>query len=160
MDSVDRMVAAWHERRPGMDVSALEVVGRLLLCARHLENALVTALKPLNLSFGDFDVLNTLRRTGTPASPTELAGASLITSGAMTARLDRLTAAGLVERTGDPGDRRAVRVTLTRSGEEQADQALAAVLAVDEEFLAPLDPDQRDTAAGLLRRLLHPHERP
>jgi hypothetical protein len=57
MDSVDRMVEAWHAQRPGMDVSQLEVVGRLLLCARHLEQALVAALKPLDLSFGDFDVL-------------------------------------------------------------------------------------------------------
>ncbi len=158
MDSVDRMVAAWHETRPGMDVSQLEVVGRLLLCARHLENALVSALKPLGLSFGDFDVLNTLRRTDAPANPTELAHSSLITSGAMTARLDRLADAGLVDRAPAPGDRRGVLVTLTEAGAKIADRALDAVLAADETFLGPLTPAQRVTAADLLRRLLHPHE--
>jgi DNA-binding MarR family transcriptional regulator len=159
MDSVDRMVAAWHETRPGMDVSQLEVVGRLLLCARHLEHALVTALKPLGLSFGDFDVLNTLRRTDAPANPTELAQSSLITSGAMTARLDRLADAHLVERKPAPGDRRGVLVTLTDAGRRTADKALDAVLAADEAFLAPLADNQRAAAADLLRLLLHPHER-
>jgi DNA-binding MarR family transcriptional regulator len=151
------MVQAWHERRPGMDVSQLEVVGRLLLCARHLEQALVSALKPLGLSFGDFDVLNTLRRMG-PANPTELAATSLITSGAMTARLDRLAGAGLVERANNPNDRRGVRVTLTGAGEDVADPALRAVLAADEVFLGPLDDKQRAEAADLLRALLHPYE--
>lgn len=160
MDSVDRMVEAWHAQRPGMDVSQLEVVGRLLLCARHLEHALVAALKPLDLSFGDFDVLNTLRRMGVPANPTELAHASLITSGAMTARLDRLVAAGLVERAVDPDDRRGVRVQLTGTGVQKADQALSAVLDTDERFLSPLDRTQRDEAATLLRALLHPLENP
>lgn len=160
MDSVDRMVEAWHAQRPGMDVGQLEVVGRLLLCARHLENALVAALKPLDLSFGDFDVLNTLRRMGIPASPTELAHASLITSGAMTARLDRLVGAGLVERAVDPHDRRGVRVQLTDTGARKADQALSVVLEADERFLSPLGRAQRDEAASLLRALLHPLENP
>lgn len=152
------MVQAWHAQRPGMDVSQLEVVGRLLLCARHLEHALVRALKPLGLSFGDFDVLNTLRRMGTPANPTELAASSLITSGAMTARLDRLVAAGLVDRAVAPNDRRGVLVTLTEAGEDVADRALRAVLDADEQFLAPLDQRQRADATDLLRALLHPHE--
>lgn len=152
------MVKAWHARRPGMDVSQLEVVGRLLLCARHLENALVAALKPLGLSFGDFDVLNTLRRIGEPANPTELAAAALITSGAMTARLDRLAAAGLVDRATDPNDRRGVRVRLTEAGVDIADRALKAVLDADEQFLGPLDRNKRVIAADLLRSLLHPHE--
>lgn len=152
------MVEAWHRSHPGLDVSQLEVVGRLLLCARHLERALVTALKPIGLSFSDFDVLNTLRRMAAPANPTELAAASLITSGAMTARLDRLTEMGLVERTTDARDRRAVRVTLTEAGDRTADQALQIALSTDERFLAPLDGAQRDTATDLLRRLLHPHE--
>ncbi|MCA1655610.1 MAG: MarR family transcriptional regulator [Pseudonocardiaceae bacterium] len=158
VDSVDKMVEAWHARRPGMDVSPLEVVGRLLLCASHLERALVRALKPLGLSFGDFDVLNTLRRIGTAANPKELANASLITSGAMTARLDRLADAGLVERATDPADRRGVLVTLTDTGEQVADQALRAVLDADEAFLAPLADPQRKLAADLLKALLHPHE--
>lgn len=154
------MVSVWRDRRPELDASPLEVVGRLLLCARHLENALVDALRPLGLSFGDFDVLNTLRRIGAAAgtNPRALARSSLITSGAMTARLDRLAQAGLVERTPDPADRRGVLVRLTETGTLLADKALTAVLAADETFLQPLDGDDRATAAELLRRLLRPHE--
>jgi DNA-binding MarR family transcriptional regulator len=76
----------------------------------------------------------------------------------MTARLDRLADAGLVDRAPAPGDRRGVLVTLTEAGAKIADRALDAVLAADETFLGPLTPAQRATAADLLRRLLHPHE--
>ncbi|GGP68083.1 MarR family transcriptional regulator [Saccharothrix coeruleofusca] len=157
---MDHVVDAWRARRPELDTSPLEVVGRLLLCAHHLESALVAALKPLGLSFGDFDVLNTLRRIGAPSgtNPRELARSSLITSGAMTARLDRLANAGLVERAPDPTDRRGVLVRLTDSGTRLADEALTAVLAADERFLEPLGPTDRDQAARLLKRLLEPYD--
>lgn len=155
-DSVDEIVQAWAARDPHVDASPLEVVGRLLLCARHLEQALVAALRPFGLSFGDFDVLNTLRRRGDPdgTNPSELARSSLVTSGAMTSRLDRLTRAGLIQRTPDPTDRRGQRVVLTTRGEHLAAQALQAVLAADHAFLEPLDPDQRTTTARLLKQLL------
>lgn len=154
------MVSAWRARHPELDTSPLEVVGRLLLCAHHLENALVAALKPLGLSFGDFDVLNTLRRVGAPSgtNPRELARSSLITSGAMTARLDRLANAGLIERDPDPTDRRGVLVRLTDAGTQLADEALTAVLVADERFLDPLGSADRDRAARLLARLLGPHD--
>jgi DNA-binding MarR family transcriptional regulator len=160
-DSVDDIVQAWAARDPTVDASPLEVVGRLLICARQLDQALVAALEPLGLSFGDFDVINTLRRRGDRdgTNPRELARAALITSGAMTARLDRLERAGLIERAPDPADRRGVRVRLTRRGDRLARQALRAVIEADEEFLAPLDPDQRETAAALLKQLVVRHER-
>lgn len=159
MDSVDTMIRDWGAQRPELDASPLEVVGRLLLCARHLEQALVEALAPLRLSFGDFDVLNTLRRLGAPTNPRQLTRSALITSGAMTARLDRLAGAGLVERAPDPADRRGVLVTLTEEGTRLADQALAVVLDADEAFLAPLGSADRTKATALLRRLLAPYER-
>jgi DNA-binding MarR family transcriptional regulator len=160
-DSVDEIVRAWAASDPDVDATPLEVVGRLLLCARHLDAALVAAVAPLGLSFGDFDVLNTLRRRADPGgtNPGELARSSLITSGAMTSRLDRLARAGLIERTPDPADRRGVLVRLTQRGERLAREALNAVLAVDERFLEPLDPAQRATAAELLKRLLVACER-
>lgn len=160
-DSVDEIVAAWAVRRPELDTSPLEVVGRLLLCARHLMRALVAALEPFGLSLGDFDVLNTLRRRGDPhgTNPGLLARSSLITTGAMTARLDRLASAGLVERTPDATDRRALRVRLTRRGARVADQALQAVLAADSKFLEPLDGVQRETLADSLKELLVACER-
>jgi DNA-binding MarR family transcriptional regulator len=155
-DSVDRIIEAWAERDPRVDASPLEVVGRLLVCAAHLERAIVAALQPFGLSFGDFDVLNTLRRRGDAqgAKPGELARSSLITSGAMTSRLDRLERAGLIERRPDPTDRRGVLVRLTEQGERLAEEALHAVIAADEDFLEPLSRRQRDSVASALRRLL------
>jgi DNA-binding MarR family transcriptional regulator len=134
----------------------LEVVGRLLLCAQLLHHDLVVALRPFNVSFGDFDVINTLRRRGDEhgTNPRDLAQSALITSGAMTSRLDRLERRELVERTPDPADGRAVRVRLTRSGEQLAKQALRAVLAADEAFLQPLGDGQRDAVASALKQLL------
>jgi DNA-binding MarR family transcriptional regulator len=155
-DSVDRIVQAWAERDPRLDASPLEVVGRLLLCAAHLERAIVAALEPFALSFGDFDVLNTLRRRGDQGGthPSDLAQSSLITTGAMTARLDRLERAGLIRRAPDPTDRRAVRVHLTKQGEQLAEQALHAVIAADQAFLEPLSQRRRDSVASDLKQLL------
>jgi DNA-binding MarR family transcriptional regulator len=155
-DSVDRIVQAWADRDPGLDTSPLEVVGRLLLCAAHLERAIVAALQPLGLSFGDFDVVNTLRRRGDDqgTNPSDLVRASLITSGAMTSRLDRLERAGLIQRSPDPGDRRGVLVQLTEQGERLAEESLHAVLAADEAFLEPLSRRQRDSVAAALKQLL------
>jgi DNA-binding MarR family transcriptional regulator len=155
-DSIDRIVEAWAERDPRVDATPLEVVGRILLCAAHLQRALVAALEPYGLSFGDFDVLNTLRRHGggKGRNPSDLAESSLITSGAMTARLDRLERAGLITRAPDPADRRAVRIHPTADGERLAEEALNAVIAADKEFLEPLSERQRDSVASALRQLL------
>jgi DNA-binding MarR family transcriptional regulator len=155
-DSVDRIIQAWAERDPQVDASPLEVVGRLLLCAAHLERAIVAALEPLGLSFGDFDVLNTLRRRGDDhgTKPRDLARSSLITSGAMTSRLDRLERAGLIRRRPDPTDRRGVLVQLTKRGERLAETSLHAVIAADEAFLEPLSRRQRDAVARALKELL------
>jgi DNA-binding MarR family transcriptional regulator len=155
-DSVDRIIQAWAERDPRLDASPLEVAGRLLLCAAHLERAIVAALEPFGLSFGDFDVLNTLRRRGDDdgTKPRDLAQSSLITSGAMTSRLDRLERAGFIERKPDPTDRRGVLVRLTEQGERLAQQSLHAVIAADEDFLEPLGRRQRHSVASALRQLL------
>ncbi len=155
-DSVDRIIEAWAERDPRVDARPLEVVGRLLLCAAHLERAIVAALRPLGLSFGDFDVLNTLRRRGGDqgTKPRDLAQSSLITSGAMTSRLDRLERAALIERRPDPRDRRGVLVQLTEQGEQLAEESLHAVIAADEAFLEPLSRRQRDSVASALKLLL------
>jgi DNA-binding MarR family transcriptional regulator len=157
-DAVDRMVALWGRRDPTRDVSALEVVGRVLRLAEHLESAIGAALRPLGLSYGDFDVASTLYRLDDAdgTHPRELARSALITSGAMTARLDRLARAGLIERRADPRDRRAVRVHLTTAGRELTERAVDRVLEVDEAVLAPFGAGQRAQAADLLRSLLAP----
>jgi DNA-binding MarR family transcriptional regulator len=150
------MVEAWARTAPDLDVSPLAVAGRLLRLAALLERAIERALQPLGLSFADFDVLNTLRRLGEPAGtyPKLLAASALITSGAMTARLDRLERAGLIQRLPDASDRRAIRIRLTPEGARRASRALNAVLEADRALLEPLDDSERRSLATSLKRLL------
>lgn len=159
-DSVDRIVQAWRERDPQLDSSSLEITGRLLLCAGYYERAVGAVLQRFELSIADFDVLNTLRRVGDRhgSKPSDLARSSLITTGAMTSRLDRLERAGLVRRIPDPADRRGVFVRLTARGSKLARQALQELIATNEAFLEPLGRQHRSALAAALRQLLVHHE--
>jgi DNA-binding MarR family transcriptional regulator len=150
------MASEWAAAAPDLDVSPLDVAGRLLRLAAHLQRDIDATLATVDLSFGDFDVLNTLRRSGggDGLNPTALARAALITSGAMTTRLDRLEARGLVERRPDPADRRGSIIRLTRRGRSRAEAALDLVLAADRRLVAPLSPRQTQTLVPLLRHLL------
>lgn len=161
-DSVDRIVQAWHDRDPELDSSTLQVIGRLLLCVSYHERAVIAALQPFGLSIADFDVLNTLRRVGDAhrgCKPTDLARASLITTGAMTSRLDRLERAGMIGRTPDPADRRGVLIRLTARGNKVAGQALRELIAVNNTFLEPLGAQERESLAASLKLLLLRQER-
>jgi DNA-binding MarR family transcriptional regulator len=159
-DSVDRIVQAWRRRDPQLDSSSLEVTGRLVLCASYYERAVIAVLQPFGLSIADFDVLNTLRRVGDQhgSKPTDLARSSLITTGAMTSRLDRLERSGLIRRLPDPADRRGVLVRLTPQGSKVARQALHELIAANQAFLEPLSEQQRESIASALKRLLLQHE--
>ncbi len=159
-DSVDRIIQAWRKRDPGLDSSTLEVTGRLLLCAGYYERTVSTVLERFGLSIADFDVLNTLRRISDQhgSKPSDLARSSLITTGAMTSRLDRLERGGFIHRTPDPGDRRGVFVRLTPQGSRVARQALHELIATNEAFLEPLSGPQRDAIAAALKQLLLHHE--
>lgn len=151
---------AWRERDPQLDSSTLAVTGRLVLCAGYYERAVVAVLQPFGLSIADFDVLNTLRRVGDQhgSKPSDLARSSLITTGAMTSRLDRLEQAGLIHRTPDPDDRRGVLVRLTPPGDKVAKQALQELTAANQVFLEPLTQQQQHSFAAALRQLLLHHE--
>lgn len=159
-DHVDRMLAAWRETEPEAEVSALAVAGRLLRCSALLQQRIEQALRPLDLSFGDFDVINTVRREGgrDGLHPKTLTAQALITTGAMTTRLNRLERNGLIVRVPDPDDGRAVLVRLTRLGRSRARKALAAVLEADRDFLAPLAERHREEVAAALRLLLLAHD--
>jgi DNA-binding MarR family transcriptional regulator len=161
-DHVDEMVEAWAATDPDLDASPLEVVGRLMRASALLERSIESALRPLGLSFGDFDVVNTLRRRADPGgtNPTVLADSALITTGAMTTRLHRLERAGLIERHPDPDDGRAVRIRLTPLGEDRARRAVGAVIEADRAFLAPLGEEDRAAAVAVLRLLLTHAEPP
>ena len=151
---------AWRNRDPQLDSSSLEITGRLLLCLNYYERAVIAALHPFGLSIADFDVLNTLRRVGDRrgSKPTDLARSSLITTGAMTSRLDRLEGSGLIRRAPDPADRRGMLIHLTPRGSKVARQALHEVIAANQAFLKPLDKQQRASITSALKRLLLHHE--
>ncbi len=159
-DDVDRIVAAWRRELPHLDVEPLLVLSRITRLARRLDLARGTAFATHQLESWEFDVLSALRRAGRPyqLSPGQLVTETLVTSGTMTNRVDRLEQRGLVRRGPDPGDRRGVKVRLTRSGRETVDAALSDLLAHERELLGELTPQEQTTLAGMLRRLNAPLE--
>jgi DNA-binding MarR family transcriptional regulator len=154
-DEVDRIVAAWRRERPDLDVEPLEVLSRVTRIARHLDRARAAAFSGHGLEIWEFDVLAALRRSGPPyeLSPGQLVSQTLVTSGTMTNRIDRLEARRLVARHPDPNDGRGVLVRLTSPGRILVDTALAALLERERALLADLDDTALDRLAGLLRRL-------
>jgi DNA-binding MarR family transcriptional regulator len=159
-DEVDDLVAAWRAERPDLDVQPLQVLSRVSRLARHLDRARRIAFAGHGLETWEFDVLSALRRQGPPyqLSPGALLRATLVTSGTMTNRIDRLAAASLVLRQPDPQDKRGVLVTLTAEGRARVDAALADLLGREEALLARLDRGERELLAGLLRTLLAPFD--
>ena len=154
-DRIDRLLAEWRKERPELDAAAMAVVGRLLSIGRQLESRANAVLKPLGLHYTDLDVLATLRRGGRPfrRTPTELRNAVLITSGAMTACLDRLESNGLIARTADPHDRRSSAAGLTNAGRKLIDEAIVIRFEEAAEAIAGLSASERSRLAALLKKL-------
>jgi DNA-binding MarR family transcriptional regulator len=159
-DEVDRLAEAWQRERPDLDVSPLQVLSRVTRLARHLDRERSAAFAGSGLESWEFDVLAALRRAGAPyqLSPGRLLKETLVTSGTMTNRVDRLAARGLVRRTPDPHDRRGVLVGLTVAGRVTVDGALDGLLAREQALLAGLDAAEQSTLARLLRTLMLPFE--
>ena len=134
------VVAAWQRERPGDDVSSIRVVTPIWRLAAALERARAQALARFGLDQSRLDVLGALRRAGTPYRLTagELSRRCRVTAGATTQRVQRLERDGFVERVREDRDRRTVYVGLTPGGSAKLDEVFAAVLAADEEVLAPL----------------------
>ncbi len=160
VDDVDAIVAAWRRERPDLDVTPLEVLSRVSRLARRLDLARGSAFSEHRLESWAFDVLSALRRAGEPyeLSPGHLVHQTLVTSGTMTNRVDRLERSGLVERRPDPGDRRGVLVRLTPRGRDVVDSAMADLIEQEKSLLTELSPADRATLASLLRRMLAPLE--
>ncbi|WP_422222200.1 MarR family winged helix-turn-helix transcriptional regulator [Nostocoides sp.] len=154
-DDVDAIVTAWHRERPDLDLAPLHVLSRVTRLARRLDQARREAFAGLGLEIWEFDVLSALRRTGAPyrLSPGQLLDATLVTSGTMTNRVDRLSERGLVRRLPSPRDRRGVLVELTPAGAQCVDGALAALLEQERAILAVLSPHDQEQLADALRTL-------
>ena len=158
-DEVDALTEAWARERPDLDLAPVAVFSRISRLARHLDLARRQAFTRVGLEPWGFDVLSALRRAGAPyeLSPGRLIRDTLVTSGTMTNRIDRLAHAGLVERHPDPEDRRGVLVRLTEAGETVVDDAFTRLIEAEKALLAELTAHQERELAGLLRRLLAPY---
>ncbi len=155
MDHVATVVEQWRTERPDLDVSPLLVIGRVHRVANALTPELVAVYARHGLGEGDFDVLATLRRQGEPfaLTPGELGERTLVTSGAVSKRLDRLEGRGLVERRPSDTDGRSRTVVLTAQGRRVIDAAMDDHVANEARLLAALDDEDRATLGLLLGRL-------
>ena len=158
-DEVDELTEAWARVRPDLDLAPVAVFSRITRLARHLDLARRKAFTRHRIESWEFDVLAALRRAGAPyeLSPGRLIRETLVTSGTMTNRVDRLAARGYVERYPDPADRRGVIVRLTAEGKAAVDAAFEELLAAEADLLADLSDRDRAELAGLLRTLLVPY---
>jgi DNA-binding MarR family transcriptional regulator len=161
-DDVDDLSDAWARERPDLDLSPVAVFSRITRLARHLDQARRDAFAAHQIELWEFDVLAALRRAGAPyqLSPGRLLRETLVTSGTMTNRVDRLAARGLVERYPDPDDRRGVIVRLTPEGRTCVDGAFGALLDAERALPDDLPERERTKLAGLLRTLLVPFSEP
>ncbi|CAM3571674.1 MarR family winged helix-turn-helix transcriptional regulator [Tsukamurella ocularis] len=158
MHDVDAAMAQWRTEYPDLDTLPMSVIGRLAHLEATGRAAIEGPLEAEGLRRGEFDVLATLRRSGEPfaLAPAALADHLLITRAGLTARLDRLEAAGLVERSPSPTDGRGKTVTLTPEGRDLIERVLPAHVRRERELLAALSDDELRTLDALLRRLTTP----
>jgi DNA-binding MarR family transcriptional regulator len=152
-DVVDRIISQWHAARPDLDVTPIGVVGRVSRLSRLIDRQLAANFARFGIEDWMYDVLATLRRSGVPyeLAAGELVHHTMVTTGAITNRIDRLEQRQLVERVVDKDDRRKVIVRLTPKGRGLVDEVAVAHMAAEHELLAALSDRQRDDLAKLLR---------
>jgi DNA-binding MarR family transcriptional regulator len=157
-DEVDQLVEAWTRERADLDLAPVEVFSRISRLARLLDKARREAFTAHRVETWEFDVLAALRRAGRPyqLTPGGLLRETMVTSGTMTNRVDRLAQRGLVERSPDPSDRRGVLVRLTATGKRTVDGAFETLLASERDLLDGLPAADRTQLAALLKQLMVP----
>lgn len=153
-DHVGEVVAQWESLRPDLDLTGMAVFGRIYRLTRLADLRRMGALEPHGLRIGDVDVLAPLFRHGGGLRPADLRRMMLVGSGTLTPRLDRLEAAGLLERRPDPGDRRGRLLYLTQAGERLLPDLVSRLLDIENELLAGLPATVRQRLASDLSRLL------
>jgi len=153
-DAVDQIRAEWAEMRPELDTAPIAVIGRILLAAKTLQERADRSLADAGVTRAEFDLLSQLRRSAAPLRPGDLTRGIVGSPAATTKRLHRLGEAGLVVRSADPDDGRAVRVSLTTEGRRLVDRVLPEQLDAEARLLTALTPHRQDELADLLRTLL------
>ncbi len=157
-DEVDELVEAWRRERADLDLTPVEVFSRISRLARLLDKARREAFSAHLIEPWEFDVLAALRRASHPyqLTPGALLRQTMVTSGTMTNRVDRLARRGLVERSPDPSDRRGILVRLTTTGKDAVDGAFETLLDSERNLLGDLAPEDRRQLAVLLKQLMVP----
>src|SRR5690242_19104128 len=157
-DEVDELVQAWRRERDDLDLGPVEIFSRISRLARLLDLARREAFTAQSIEPWEFDVRAALPRAGKPYQlrPGQLLRETMVTSGTMTNRIDRLSERGLVERSPDPDDRRGVLVGLTTAGKRAVDGAFETLLASERDLLTELSAGERRELAELLKRLMKP----
>ncbi|UXS40805.1 MarR family transcriptional regulator [Agrobacterium tumefaciens] len=160
LDHVDHILAQWRRERPDLDVGPMGLLGRLNRLTTHLGREVEAVLLKHGLSSSAFDVLATLRRSGSPyrLSPGDLLAMTMVSSGTMTNRIDQLEKAGLVERIHNPNDRRSVLISLTERGFAIVEEAAGAHVENQHRLVAGLNEEERATLNRLLKRFLRDFE--
>ncbi|WP_372869910.1 MarR family winged helix-turn-helix transcriptional regulator [Shewanella sp.] len=160
MDSVDKILAQWEKEKPDMDTLPMGIMGRLARLTKHLEQEITQCHKAYGLKPGEFDVLATLRRSGAPyrLTPSDLLAAMMLTSGAMTNRLDRLEAKKLIAREPSQKDRRSVEVCLTPKGISTLAQVLSSHVETQQRLLSKLARNDQQILSYLLKNWLQNFE--
>ncbi|MDR2348401.1 MAG: MarR family transcriptional regulator [Bifidobacteriaceae bacterium] len=159
-DATARVVEAWRRQRPDLDAAPLEVFSRVTRLAKYLDQVRQAVFERHRLQGWEFDVLAELRRSGSPyqLTPGQMSAEMLVSSGTMTNRIDRLQAAGLVQRREDPSDGRVIQVRLTKPGLARVDEAMADLVRREAELIEGIEPAGRAAAAATLAALLEPLE--
>jgi DNA-binding MarR family transcriptional regulator len=155
-DHVDRLRRQWAKELPDLDTEPMAILGRAFRLANLVRPSIEATFAGYGLDRGEFDVIATLRRSGPPyrLTPTEMYDLLMISSGGLTHRLVRLEKAGLVRREPSPNDGRSMLVALTDAGILLAEKAFRKDMASELAFLSPLSGKDRESLAGLLRKLI------
>lgn len=156
MDAIDRVVEQWVKEKPDLDTQPMAIMGRLIRIAKHMETRVADLHKQYDLKMGEFDVLATLRRAGAPyrLTPSALIDSMMLTSGAMTNRLDKLEKKGLISREHSREDRRSVTVELTPEGLQLIDKLILEHVEVQHGFISGLSEEEMLQLNKALKTLL------
>lgn len=156
MDRVDKIIKQWHQERPELDVEPMEVIGRIKQLSQYLVREMDKTFLAHGLNSASFDVLATLRRSGTPygLSPGDLMDSTMVTSGTMTNRIDQLVKAGFVERIPNPKDARGFIISLTKAGRVLIDRVLNEHVKTQARLTADLSKQDKKSLNSILRKFL------
>ncbi|MGS0680369.1 MarR family winged helix-turn-helix transcriptional regulator [Shewanella sp. 125m-7] len=151
MEDIDKVIAQWAKEKPHLDTLPMAIFGRIMRLQKHIEAEIAACHKQYGLTMGEFDVLATLRRSGEPfnLTPSALLLSMMLTSGAMTNRLDKLETKGLIERVHSKQDRRSVSVGLTEKGFNTIDKAIEDHVRIQHKLVEQLS-DAEQPALNLL----------